>query len=433
MGETVIESLVIKLGLNADGLNADKANKSIESIRTQVKGLNEDLKGVESTLRTIGTQFGGFGKSFKPDATVRREKVKPATQAGSVLSGNVLAFPGGDKPPKTKPQGGVTPDQHEKKKKETKVPTSLGGAISSLGGQIGMLAGGIYLLKNTVESVAGVVRGFMDIFKSAMVEKNVAAVSGLKPQDVDFFKAVGAQFGDMEGAIAKNIVKFGQTKVSAMPGEYHLGLARMAISPLDVKGGTRDTMELLKEIAAKSQTMAKNDEDTYRFFRQWFDFDKTTVDMLQKGPSFLDKMPEFYRKEMLSKTNKDIEAGAKHEVDTALGAQKLKTATDKAAIDIWGLIPKLVQPTFGKNGLGPMAFSEMIDQIGKFTGVQSSSVPVKPTISAPAATQMGAKNGSIDNMTINVSVDKDGSAAADVEGFSARRVMVNPAPYKVAS
>ena len=418
---------MIKLGLNAEGLNADKANKSSESIRAQVKGLNEDLKGVESTLRTVGSQFAGFGKAAKMNAGVGQARAKPATQNDP---SNVIQSPGKPFIPKIiVPEKDDQKDEKKKKPKEPKMPTSFGGALTSLGGQLGSLAAGVYLLKNTIDGAVNIISSFMEVFKSAMAEKNAAAVSGLEAQDVDFFKSVGAQFGDLEGNIAKNMVRFGQTKVSATPGEYHLGLANMGIAPLNANGGTRDTMELLKEVSAKAQKMDRNSENTYRYFAKWFEFDKTTVDMLQEGPKFLDKMPAEYRAQMLSKSNANIDRGAQSQVETALGAQKLSTIKDKSMIGGWDFMSNHPEEILG--GAGGIIGAMIGDYFTSKT--QGSSVPVKPTAAPYQGASNGNQTGHIENMTVNVAVNKDGSASASVAGYNARRVMVNPAPYKVAS
>ena len=82
---TVVEELILKLGLDTKGLDSvDPVNNKLGALNGTVEKLDANLKSVEATLRNIGQLSGGTLKLGETKTSAPKEKPAPKESTSKV-------------------------------------------------------------------------------------------------------------------------------------------------------------------------------------------------------------------------------------------------------------------------------------------------------------------------------------------------------------
>jgi hypothetical protein len=288
-------------------------------------------------------------------------------------------------------------------------------------------------VKSIFDSVVGAISSLKSATETSQRVKQLGETIGIAKGDIEEFRAASIRFGDTQGTIVGNIEKFGKEYVSTIPGQFHLGLRRMNISVLDAFGKMKPFRTILDEVADAAAKMPKKSPETYLKFREWYGFDKYATDMMQQGSAAL---REGRRKDVMTGVAKSdwqisMEAEAYQEFVTVL--RVAGNVASLAGVGLWKLAKALT--LFTPSG-GLVTTAWQANNLLSRSGKESEQVKVTPQSVqqfrkdrwAPEAMGGGFK---LEQMNVNVRVDKDGRATASVDGVKPNRVTTNAGSLKM--
>ena len=320
--------------------------------------------------------------------------------------------------------------------KQRKMPTSLKGLMGGMEG-LGPIAAGVYLFKSAIGAITGALSGLASATEASQSVKQLGEEIGLTSSQLEGFRAIAIRAGDTQGTVVKDLERLGKEWTSVIPGYIHAGLNRMQISVMDSSGNRRKFADVLNELSDKASKDKRVAEEMYAYFRQLGISGKQLTDVLKMGP---EKIEAERRKDVLTGVAKSdwqvqFEADTWVEVTTAL-----RVAGNAASLfgsGLWALGKEMTKLAI----LGPVgastlnAVKSMLGRNGAESKVATEAVSVNPQKASmygptrDAAAAARSQNFNLENMTVNVSVDKSGRATASVDGVKPSRVTTNVAPW----
>lgn len=409
MGKTVIESLLVELGLDTEKLKESAAIDKIEKIRASVKGLNDDLGDVEKRLKGIGMSVGGFGKAatgggskgggglggvagkansmadYAASQFIKMEdqkrkigRITDPAKLTSIIEGlgdqiaNVkgrmsLGIDKGKGSVElqtlnsildyTKEHYETVKDNTKEEKKARKSPSTIKGMMTGMGGGIGTAAAGVYLLKSITDGLKSFFDSAKNYLAGAQAMKQAGEAIGLSAEQMQYFETISKTFGDNTGSILKDMDALGKSYVSTIPNKMHYGLSALGINPL--KPGTNEARpleDILPELADAAKTkFKKKDPQTYMYFREWFEgMDKFAVDMLQEGAAGMATRYQSMVKAGMTKPQEQLLRESKTAIDMASAGDKLATKSSKFFEPIISIFMREFGDLMGTEGRGDM-------------------------------------------------------------------------------
>lgn len=442
MGKTVIEELIISLGLDAKALEDSKAIEAINTIRQSVTLLNGELKEAEKNFAAIGKVKMGSGAA-------RASKTKKASDQDMV---GMLGFPRpsaqakktDDKPIKVETVPSPK-DKAEEKRKE-KGPTSLKSMLTGMGGAVGTLAAGAYLFKSVAQGIGMIYNSMTQFLAVGQASKNVAEAIGLSAEQMSAFGSVATAMGKDSESVIADIDKLGKEYVSVIPGQFHQGLSALGVVPYDQQGNMRPYETILKEVFDKAQSLEGDKAYKKRILRETVGFSEGSAEVAMLGWDKFQKMhrgmvssglapsEEMIQREANLKRSKDIsgmKAGMIHR-QVGLATSDLLVSALAGVMGTSGfaeLMTKMqeMKPEELKKSIQGMGLpQDQMKELFKFMGM-----PDNPYQNVVRPGQMqDCRTGAItENMVINLSVLSDKAKAdASINGKPMSNVRVNLSP-----
>jgi hypothetical protein len=314
--------------------------------------------------------------------------------------------------------------------KQRKMPTSLKGLIGGMEG-LGPIAAGVYLFKSAISAITGALSGLASATETSQNVKQLGEEIGLTSAQLEGFRAIAIQVGDTQGTVVKDLERLGKEWTSVIPGYIHAGLNRMQISVMDSSGNRRKFADVLNELSDKASKDKRVAEEMYAYFRQLGIAGKQLTDVLKMGPK---KIESERRKDVLTgvaKSDWQVQFEAETWVEVTTAMRVAGNAASLFGAGLWKIVKFLTTST-PLGGVGAVAWQAKNLIYG--SGNESEQIKVTPQSvrqfsndrRTPEAMGSGFK---IDQMNVNVRVDKDGRATASVDGVKPSRVTTNVAPW----
>lgn len=249
MGKTVIEELVISLGLDAKELQDSKAIEAINTIRQSVIMLNGDLKETEKLLSS-------FGKIKVGGGVARTSKPKKASEQDMM---GMLGFPRPTaKVPaqQTKPVEVVTKETPASRQERRQRPLrSFRNILDMMPG----FASVVYMSKEIFSLAQKIMSMFSESNQAARAMKTTADKSGLNTKTIQTFGLMANKFGGSMEETAKDIEGI-ITGIPIFGGGQRPKILDVLAVPTHVKGKLRDPEEILKDVIRGVQGRVQGDK-----------------------------------------------------------------------------------------------------------------------------------------------------------------------------
>jgi hypothetical protein len=208
----------------------------------------------------------------------------------------------------------------------------------------------------------------------------------------------------------------------------------MQISVMDANGKLKPFRSIIDDVADAAAKMPEKDPLTYLKFREWFGFDKQMVDFLQQGSQKIKEGREQAVRSGIAKSDWQVaaEAQASTEVETSL--RQLANLATLAGVGLWNTA-KLI--TKGLQFMSA-ATADNDYEVEEETPKERVKATVPPSSGSGSSWQRGmalggAYKATIENLNVNVHVDKSGNAKVSVDGARTDRVTTNMAPWKAVN
>jgi hypothetical protein len=261
MGKTVIEELIISLGLDAKALEDSKALEAINNMRQAVKGLDDDLKSVEKTL-------GGFGK-IKLGVFD-----KPTRIPKPVAPGDPSASTSQSKPIKVE----TVPSKEERQERRKKPLKNFRNILDMMPG----FASVVYMAKEIFSLANKIMAMFGESNASARELKTMSDKSGLKTQTLQTFGLMATKFGGTMEETTKEI----ENLITGIPifggGSLPALLERMPV-PTHVQGKLREPEDIMKDVVAGVTARVQGDKNKAARFANEVGMSYSTIMAMSQG------------------------------------------------------------------------------------------------------------------------------------------------------
>lgn len=437
-------------------MKAASALRAIEA-QTTSQGIERIIASLEDSLANIGTAESS-GILSGHQARVQRGLLKDVLDAAQAKKGVVVKAEADRKSEEDKKEeedaAATAAEKAERARQKVereaqrqrdrdakrKMPTSLGGLLRAIPG-LGTIAAGLYIARQAFDAVAGFVGKITETMKGGQDIRTAAQSFGIATDRMQGFTDAAVQFGANSNEIAQDMSKFMSGAQIPIGGQYHWGLARKGVA-VSEGGQWRKMEDIMGDLADVMSKEPKLNKDTYNYYRHMFGFSKQTVDFMQQGREGIEKMRQDAINRGMALTGAEAERQA---------YQKQKLSEIEKQIDVlWQrFILYMSERALGKEGDSERMrkyeesrkaeWGGLIDSFrkeGVWSNMWHRQDSPKPTQSVtPSAQSLYHANGSkqqAQQMTVNVSVDKGGSATTSVKGVDRKNVSTNVLPYKVA-
>lgn len=424
-------------------MKAASALRAIEA-QTTSQGLERIIASLEDSLANLGTAESS-GILSGHQARVQRGLLKDVLDAAQAKKGVVVkaeadrkseedkkdeedaAATAAEKAERARQKVEREAQRQREKEDKRRMPHSLGGLIRSIPG-LGTIAAGLYIARQAFDAVAGFVGKITESLTGQQNIRTAAQSFGLATGQMRNFTDAAVQFGANSNEIAQDMTKFMSGAQIPIGGQYHWGLARKGVA-VSEGGQWRKMEDIMGDLADVMSKEPKLNKDTYNYYRHMFGFSKQTVDFMQQGREGIEARKTESIKSGMALSGEMVDRGAQQAAIWKATGQQFSILGQKSAILASEFVTDLV--------LGLQAFiSKPGEDIIKGFSWVADNMKAKPTQSfTPSYQSLYHANGSkqqAQQVTVNVSVDKSGSATTSVKGIDRKNVSHNVLPYKAA-
>ena len=375
---TVVEELILKLGLDTKGLDSvDPVNKKLGDLNSTVEKLDTNLKSVEETLLNIG-RLG--------DITIKLGETKSSSTE--------------DKQGKKESTSKVDKNNAQ----GVRIPTTIKSLLTKLGAPVAAISGVVYLFKSMAQAAMNlwnVSKGFINESKELA---NVGKFSGIAASKLKGLGSMAEFLGYKSEDTIADFEQMGRTFIKMKPGDYHEGLAQMGIVPYERDGVPKSTEKILGEIAHYFTRNDKSITEKYRIGDQLLKIGQGTVELLSMGWGPLNERIAGFQKSGLIPTDADIQEERLQGRVAAFNKARASTIGRKGITSITDLLTGTVAAMFGTAGA-----TETLDAIIK-NGPEKTMKQLEGKISKEKLNQLKRMFG--------VAVDESGMQSSSNIGYS---------------
>lgn len=271
MGKTVIEELVISLGLDAKALNESKAVEAINTIRQSVTLLNGELKEAEKS-------FASLGKIKMGSSTSRASRPKKSSEQDMI---GMLGFPRptAQAPAQTKPVVVTTKDTPAERQERRKRP------IKNFRDILNMMPGFasvVYMAKEIFSLANKIMSMFGQSNQQARELKTMTDKSGLNTNTLQTFGLMATKFGGSMEETTKEI----ENLITGIPifggGSLPALLERMPV-PTHVQGKLRAPEDIMKDVVEGVTARVQGDKNKAARFANEVGMSYSTIMAMSQG------------------------------------------------------------------------------------------------------------------------------------------------------